>query len=91
MVWAEFTKAIRKLQRGQLWRHNVSGDLPHNGLGDIDAAKVEQLVDANRGRKGYTYTHHPLNADTFMLRMLTMGSQSMHQQNIETTIKLCRA
>ena len=67
MVWAEFTKAIRKLQRGQLWRHNVSGDLPHNGLGDIDAAKVAQLVDANRGRKGYTYTHHPLNADNIQV------------------------
>lgn len=62
MMWAEFTKAIRRLQRRQLWRHNVSGDLPHNGLGDIDADKVAQLVDANRGRKGYTYTHHPLNA-----------------------------
>ena len=66
-AWDTFCSAIRKLQRGQLWRHNVSGDLPHNGLGDIDAAKVSQLVDANRGRKGYTYTHHPLNADNIQV------------------------
>ena len=66
-AWDTFCSAIRKLQRGQLWRHNVSGDLPHNGLGDIDAAKVGQLVDANRGRKGYTYTHHPLSADNIQV------------------------
>jgi hypothetical protein len=28
--------------------------------GIIDGDKVAQLADANRGRKGYTYTHHPL-------------------------------
>ena len=56
----EFTTAIRKLQRGQIWRHNVSGDLPHI-LGDINAPMVSALADANRGRKGYTYTHHVLN------------------------------
>ena len=62
MAWAEFTSAIRKLKRGQLWRHNVSGDLPHSA-GVIDSAKVASLVDANRGRKGYTYTHHILNPE----------------------------
>jgi hypothetical protein len=63
MSWDAFCTEIRKLMRGQLWRHNVSGDLPHNGLGDIDSAKVQQLVDANKGRKGYTYTHHPLHSE----------------------------
>lgn len=61
MSWDVFCSEIRKLFRGQLWRHNVSGDLPHDGLGDIDAPKFQQLIDANRGRRGYTYTHHPLN------------------------------
>ena len=59
--WDEFTSLVRKLQRGQLWRHNVSGDLPHDGNGNIDGDKVVDLVVANRGRKGYTYTHHTLN------------------------------
>ena len=52
---------MRKLQRGQLWRHNVSGDLNHDGNGNIDGDKIVDLVVANRGRKGYTYTHHTLN------------------------------
>jgi len=59
MKWGEFITAIRNIQRGQIWRHNVSGDLPHS-FGDIDTSKVQQLVSANRGRRGYTYTHHPL-------------------------------
>jgi hypothetical protein len=64
--WSEFTSAIRKLKRGQLWRHNVSGDLPHSD-GVIDSAKVSALVDANRGRKGYTYTHHILNNENLAI------------------------
>ncbi len=58
--WDDFLRLIRKLQRGQLWRHNVSGDLPIVADGIINGDKVAQLADANRGRKGYTYTHHPL-------------------------------
>ena len=58
--WDAFLRLIRKLNRGQLWRHNVSGDLPTVSDGIIDGNKVAELVDANRGRKGYTYTHHPL-------------------------------
>lgn len=60
VVWSEFIALIRNIQRGQIWRHNVSGDLPHI-LGDINPGMVSQLVNANRGRRGYTYTHHPLN------------------------------
>jgi hypothetical protein len=58
--WDAFLRLIRKLNRGQLWRHNVSGDLPTVADGIINGDKVAQLADANRGRKGYTYTHHPL-------------------------------
>jgi hypothetical protein len=58
--WDAFLRLIRKLNRGQLWRHNVSGDLPVVADGIIDGNKVVELADANRGRKGYTYTHHPL-------------------------------
>jgi hypothetical protein len=58
--WAEFTKLISKIAKGQLWRHNVAGDLPHND-GNIDYLQLRQLIDANKGKKGYTYTHHILN------------------------------
>lgn len=58
--WSEFVTLIRKIQRGQLWRHNISGDLPHNN-GNVDYLKLRQLIDANKGRKGFTYSHHVLN------------------------------
>ena len=58
--WNEFTKLVRKIAKGQLWRHNVAGDLPHNN-GEIDYLQLRQLIDANKGKKGYTYTHHMLN------------------------------
>jgi hypothetical protein len=58
--WQEFVKQIARLPKNQLWRHNASGDLPHNE-GNIDYIKLRKLIDANRGRRGYTYTHHVLN------------------------------
>lgn len=60
LPWNEFVAEVSKIQEGQVWRHNVSGDLPHS-FGDIDSGMVSQLVTANQGRRGYTYTHHILN------------------------------
>lgn len=59
-VWDEFVNQIRKIAKNQIWRHNVSGDLQHNN-GNIDYKKLRQLIMANKGRRGYTYTHHKLN------------------------------
>jgi hypothetical protein len=57
LPWSEFCEQVEaKIKPGQLWRHNVAGDLPHHD-GTIDGDKVRQLVDANRGQ-GFTYTHH---------------------------------
>ena len=58
--WDQFCTKIRKLLKGQLWRHNVAGDLPTISNGVIDSDKTAQLVNANKGKRGYTYTHHPL-------------------------------
>lgn len=52
-----FAQEIRKLPRNQLWRHNQAGDLPHRE-GVIDHDSVWELVTANQGRRGFTYTHH---------------------------------
>lgn len=55
----ELTAKIRKLLPGQLWRHDTAGDLP--GLdGKIDARALRSITSANRGRKGFTYTHKPM-------------------------------
>ena len=57
--WGDFLAQLRALPKGQLWRMNQSGDLP--GIGDqIDAEALAQLVKANRGRRGFTYTHKPV-------------------------------
>jgi len=54
---ADLTTAIKKLPKGQLWRHNVAGDLPHTS-GAIDEYILASLVAANSGRRGFSYTHH---------------------------------
>ena len=55
--WAEFTDAIAALPDGQLWRHNQAGDLPQRD-GTIDPALLGDLVAANIGKRGFTYSHH---------------------------------
>lgn len=47
---------IAALPVGQLWRHNVAGDLPGKGE-RVDAAALGEIVRANIGRRGFTYTH----------------------------------
>jgi hypothetical protein len=55
--WPTFTAAVAALPDGQLWRHNQAGDLPQTD-GTVDAAKLGQLVAANTGKRGFTYSHH---------------------------------
>ena len=53
-----FVQAVRKLDVGQIWRHNQAGDL--SGRGDrINTRDLGRIVRANKGRRGYTYTHKP--------------------------------
>ena len=47
---------IAALPAGQLWRHNVAGDLPGNGE-TVDAYELGEIVKANKGRRGFTFTH----------------------------------
>lgn len=57
--WGDFLGNIRSLRSGQIWRHNVAGDLP--GSGDkIDREKFHELIDANQDARGFTYTHYPV-------------------------------
>lgn len=57
--WEGFLQDVKRIARGGLWRHNQAGDL--NGADDVvDNVSLEQLVWANRGKKGFTYTHYPV-------------------------------
>jgi hypothetical protein len=55
--WGQFCDTVAAMPAGQLWRHNQAGDLPQID-GTIDAVKLGQLVAANAGRRGFTYSHH---------------------------------
>lgn len=60
MAWEAFCAQISNLPKGQLWRHNVAGDLPHKN-GQIDYLLLRKLILANKGKRGFTYTHHALD------------------------------
>jgi hypothetical protein len=55
--WNDFCNTVKtKIRRGQIWRHNQVGDL----VGDnnlIDGPALKLLVEANKGKLGYTYSH----------------------------------
>lgn len=55
--WSTFVGAIADLPDGQLWRHNQAGDLPGDGR-TVDPVALGQLVRANIGRRGFTYSHY---------------------------------
>lgn len=59
VLWSEFIRLVRRLHVGQLWRHNQAGDLPGENNA-IDAKALAELVEANRGKRGFTYTHKPV-------------------------------
>ena len=56
----KFLNKIRQMPYGQLWRHNQAGDM-HN-----DAKYVDQLISANRGRRGFTYTSWDYTDELFI-------------------------
>jgi hypothetical protein len=57
--WNTFCSKIAALPEGTFWRHNQCGDLPgKNGV--INRKLMCQLIEANRGRRGFTYTHYPM-------------------------------
>jgi len=59
ITWKEFVTKVKALPRGQLWRHNQAGDLPgQNNRIDVDALRL--LVEANKDKRGFTYTHKPV-------------------------------
>lgn len=54
-----FIEQVKGLPYQQLWRHNQAGDLVK--IGElIDALALEMLVEANLGKRGFTYTHHTM-------------------------------
>lgn len=57
--WPQFIRQIKALHKGVLWRHNQAGDLNGND-NQLDGLTLGQLIAANKGKKGFTYTHYPV-------------------------------
>ena len=59
MPWIDFLGAVRNFKDGAFWRHDQAGDLP--GEGDkIEPSMLADLAKANKGKRGFTYTHKPV-------------------------------
>lgn len=72
--WTTFCQQIAKLPRGQFWRHNQAGDLPGNGA-NIELGQLGQLVAANKGRRGFTYTHYDVVANAMNRNAVRMANE----------------
>lgn len=60
--WEDFISFLKdNLSVGQVWRHNVAGDLPGFN-GELDERKCYELAWASGDAKaeGFTYTHYPM-------------------------------
>ncbi len=55
-----FLANIASLPADQLWRMNQAGDLAHTN-GRISRRFIRGIIAANKGRRGFTYTHHDLS------------------------------
>lgn len=56
ITWEAFLEKVRALPEGQVWRHNEAGDLA--GVREfIHPGRLRDLIEANRGRRGFTFTH----------------------------------
>jgi hypothetical protein len=53
----ELLTTIRSQSPDTLWRHNQAGDLPSDDQMTISRTRLQRLTEANRGRRGFTYTH----------------------------------
>ena len=62
LTFRQLIKSIASIPLGRIWRHNQAGDLPGKNE-RIDAGALRAIVDANRGRRGFTYTHKPMTRE----------------------------
>jgi hypothetical protein len=61
--FSDLMTVVRAQTEGTLWRHNQAGDLPNSDNRTIDRAKLRLLTNANKGRRGFTYTHFDVLAN----------------------------
>lgn len=77
-----FMDEIKSLPEDQLWRHNQAGDLPHT-LGRISRRFIKSIVEANRGKRGFTYTHHDITKGE-NLALIRYANRNGFRVNVST-------
>lgn len=69
MEYKEFYKAITDLAPDTFWRHNQAGDLYGKGE-SINGVELMKLVKANKGKRGFAYTHkHALQKNHSLIKV----------------------
>ena len=91
--WSTFIDKIKDLPAGSKWRHNQAGDLPGDTK-DLDSTKCVELAKANKGKRGFTYTHYDVldnfqNAITVNIMNHLGFTVNVSANNLEHADKLC--
>lgn len=79
--WMEFLSKVREIPVGALWRHNQAGDLVGKN-NRINAVALRSLTLANKGKRGYSYTHYPLT--TANIKALRAANDNGFTVNVST-------
>lgn len=80
LAWPAFCAAVAALPEGQLWRHNEAGDLPGRNE-RIDRGALMRLVLANRGRRGFTFTHKSVLPGAVPTTMAVRNARAIRDAN----------
>ena len=91
--WSTFISKIKDLPTGSKWRHNQAGDLPGD-MEKLDDEKCVDLAKANKGKRGFTYTHYDVldnfqNAITVNIMNHLGFTVNVSANNLEHADKLC--
>ena len=91
--WSTFISKIKDLPTGSKWRHNQAGDLPGD-MEKLDNEKCIELAKANKGKRGFTYTHYDVldnfqNAITVNMMNHLGFTVNVSANNLEHADKLC--
>lgn len=61
--WTAFCQQVATLIKPDtVWRHDGAGDLQPCSQDKLCADSCDELTQANRGKRGFTYTHYPTNS-----------------------------
>ena len=82
-TFKELLNNIKALKPGTIWRACVAGDIPSNNKGEISRTYIKGITEANKGLKGYTYTHNRLDIGE-NIRLLKTANKKGFTVNIST-------